>query len=187
LTAAEFLSRLVAMLDAAGMPHMLAGSFASAFHGTPRATQDIDLVIDATPVALDVFVAHASDSGYYVDADRALEALRRRRQFNVIDARSGWKADLVVRKERLFSREEFARRVPATVLGVALFVASAEDTILAKLEWAARTDSERQLMDVAGILRVKQAALDREYIDRWARALGVVDLWQRVSKSDPSS
>jgi hypothetical protein len=175
------------MLDAAGMPHMLAGSFASAFHGTPRATQDIDFVIDATRVALDVFVAQASDAGYYVDADRAREALRQRRQFNVIDARSGWKADLVVRKERLFSREEFARRVPATILGVALFVASAEDTILAKLEWAARTDSERQLMDVAGILRVKRAALDRDYIDRWAQALGVADLWQRVSKSEPTS
>jgi hypothetical protein len=47
------LLRLVAMLDAAGMPHMLTGSFASAFHGTPRATQDIDFVIDATRVALD--------------------------------------------------------------------------------------------------------------------------------------
>lgn len=187
MTAAQFLSRLVAMLDAAGIRHMLAGSFASAFHGTPRATQDIDLVIDATRVALDVFVTQAAAAGYYVDADGAREALRQRRQFNIIDARSGWKADLVVRKERLFSREEFGRRVPATVLGVALFVASAEDTILAKLEWAARTDSERQLMDVAGILRVKRAALDRDYIDRWARALGVVDLWQRVSKSDAAS
>jgi len=88
------------MLDAAGIPHLLAGSFASAYHGTPRATQDIDVVVDPTREALDAFVAQVSDAGYYVDADRARAALEQRRQFNVIDAHSGWKADLVVR-ERL--------------------------------------------------------------------------------------
>jgi hypothetical protein len=187
LTAAEFLFRLATMLDAAGIPHMLAGSFASAYHGTPRATQDIDLVIDPTPKALDAFVARVSDAGYYVDADRARAALEQRRQFNVVDAASGWKADLVVRKGRPFSREEFARRAPATVLGVDVFVASAEDTILAKLEWAARTDSERQLTDVAGILSVKGGSLDRAYIERWAQDLGVLGLWRRLAGPDQES
>ena len=176
MTAAEFLFRLATMLDAAGIPHMLAGSFASAYHGTPRATQDIDLVIDPTPKALDAFVARVSGAGYYVD-----------RQFNVVDAASGWKADLVVRKSRPFSREEFARRAPATVLGVDVFVASAEDTILAKLEWAARTDSERQLTDVAGILSVKGGSLDRAYIERWAQDLGVLGLWRRLAGPDQES
>lgn len=181
MTAAAFLSRLIAMLDAAGIPHMLAGSFASAYHGTPRATQDIDVVIDPAPRALESFVAQVSAAGYYVDADRAHAALAQRRQFNVIDAGSGWKADLVVRKDRAFSREEFKRRAPATVLGVDVFMASAEDTILTKLEWAARTDSERQLADVTGMLGVKGATLDGRYIERWAKDLGVLGLWQRLS------
>lgn len=169
------------MLEAADIPHMLAGSFASAYHGTPRATQDIDVVIDPTLPALEAFVAHASAAGYYVDADRARAALEQRHQFNVIDAGSGWKADLIVRKSRPFSREEFKRRSPATVLGVELFMATAEDTILAKLEWAAHTDSERQLADVTGMLGVKGASLDRGYIERWARELGVLGLWQRLA------
>jgi len=181
LTAAEFLSRLITMLDAAGIPHMLAGSFASAYHGTPRATQDIDVVIDPTPASLESFVAQLTAAGYYVDADRARAALEPRRQFNVIDSGSGWKADLIVRKSRPFSREEFKRRSPATVLGVDVFMATAEDTILAKLEWAALTDSERQLADVTGILGVKGASLDRGYIERWASDLGVLGLWQRLS------
>src|SRR5262249_754069 len=47
------LGAIVALLDAAGIPHMLTGSFASTFHGSPRSTRDIDLVIDPTPASLD--------------------------------------------------------------------------------------------------------------------------------------
>ena len=47
------LAHIVAALDAAGIPHMVAGSFASTFHGDPRTTQDIDLVIDPTRDTLD--------------------------------------------------------------------------------------------------------------------------------------
>jgi len=48
----ETLARIVERLRVAGIPHMLAGSFASTYYGTPRTTQDIDLVIDRTPDAL---------------------------------------------------------------------------------------------------------------------------------------
>jgi hypothetical protein len=182
LTARDFLFRLVAMLDAARVPHMLVGSFASAYHGTPRATQDIDIVIDpSSPQQLGRFLSKAARAGYYVDADRAREAFRERRQFNVVDGASGWKADLIIRKDRAFSREEFERRLSAQVLGVQLFVASAEDIVLAKLEWAAKSGSERQLADVEGVVRLKGASLDRPYVERWARELGVLDLWQRLT------
>jgi hypothetical protein len=186
VTASEFLRRLVSMLDTAAVPYMLAGSFASAYHGTPRTTQDVDLVIDPGRETLDAFVSQALEAGYYVDRDHAHEALRQRRQFNVLDPRSGWKADLVVLKDRAFSREEFGRRKSATMFGADVFVASAEDTILSKLEWAARSGSERQLADVAGIVRLKGAILDRAYVERWARELGVLDLWQRLTATEPS-
>jgi hypothetical protein len=44
--------------------------------------------------------------------------------------------------------------------------------------------TERQLADVAGIVDVKGRELDREYIHRWALALGVSDLWKRVSGTE---
>src|SRR5262249_558261 len=69
--------------------------------------------------------------GYYVDADAARDALRRRAIFNVIDNATGWKVDFIVRKNRPFSREEFRRRQALTLLGVRVFVASAEDPIAA--------------------------------------------------------
>jgi hypothetical protein len=179
----DFLRRLVALLDRAEIPHMVAGSFASTLHGTPRSTQDIDLVIDPSGQALLAFVAGLPPSDYYASVDAARDALHRRSQFNVIDMSTGWKADLIVRKSRAYSVEEFRRRTAERILGVDVFVATPEDTILTKLEWAAMSGSERQLRDVSGILEVKREELDRSYVERWAQELGVLEAWKRLSFS----
>ena len=59
-------------------------------------------------------------------------------------------------------------------------VATAEDTIIAKLDWARAGESERQLRDVLGVLEVHAGELDLSYIERWVRDLDLVDLWERV-------
>jgi hypothetical protein len=117
---------------------------------------------------------------YYVDADHAEAALHARTQFNVIDVADGWKIDLIVQKARAFSRAEFERRVRIDLDGLAVDIASAEDTILSKLEWAKLGSSERQLRDVAGIVQLRGAALDRTYIEGWVARLGLGDEWRRA-------
>jgi hypothetical protein len=175
-------ARLVRRLEELGIPYMIAGSIASSHHGMPRATNDADVVIDPSPEALTRLLAALEVEGYYVDAAVARDALERRRLFNVIDPATAFKVDLIVRKDRPFSREEFARRVRVPFGGAEAALATAEDTILAKLEWASRAGgSERQLADVAGILAVSGDRLDRAYVDRWAGALGVADLWRRLA------
>ncbi len=187
--AAGFLERLVGLLEAAGVPYMVAGSFASTYHGVPRTTQDIDIVVEPTFGTLGRLLNLLPEDRYYVSEQAARDALRARGQFNVIDLESGWKVDLIIRKERPFSREEFGRRKTACVLGVDVMVASAEDTILAKLEWAKRSSSERQLRDVAGVLRVTGDALDRAYLLPWLDRLGLHEQWQAASElaSPPSA
>jgi len=59
VTANAFLARIVALLDAANIPCMVSGSFASTYHGVPRATQDLDVVIDPTDAALANFAQAA--------------------------------------------------------------------------------------------------------------------------------
>ena len=177
---ADFLRRIVAALDAASVPHMVVGSFASTFHGVPRATHDIDIVVDLDRTMLDRLLAALPDEIYYVDHDTAREALARRAQFNVIDMGTGWKVDLIVRKARPYSVEELARRQPAVLMGVATFVASAEDSILSKLEWSKLANSERQLRDAAGIVKTRGDALDTHYIERWVDTLDLGEQWERV-------
>src|SRR5437879_219389 len=86
---------------------MVAGSIASSFHGRPRTTLDADIVIDPAPEALDRLVHELSAAGFYVDLATARDALRTRRQFNVIDPGTAFKVDLIIRRDRPFSREEF--------------------------------------------------------------------------------
>jgi hypothetical protein len=168
------------LLDAERVAHMVVGSFASTTYGVVRTTFDLDLVIDPSTEQLDRFVTALDVDRFYVDRDAALDAFRRRSMFNVIDMTSAWKLDLIVRKARPFSIEELARRRIATLFGMQVPMATAEDTILAKLEWAHAGSSERQLDDVAGILDVRGNELDLAYIERWLDELGVRDLWDRV-------
>ena len=141
VTTAEFLAAIVARLDSAEIPHMIAGSVASSHHGEPRSTQDIDLVVDPTREQLTRFLDGLEPSRFYVDD--ALAALASRSMFKVIEPSPGFKADFVIRKDRPWSASEFARRERVELLGGVTAVATVEDTILAKLEWARETESER--------------------------------------------
>lgn len=59
---------------------------------------------------------------------------------------------------------------------------SAEDVVLAKLEWFRMGGdvSERQWRDILGVLKVQQSTLDVDYLEQWAQELGVTDLMQRA-------
>jgi hypothetical protein len=162
---------------------MFTGSFASSYHGAPRATQDIDVVIAPTAEQL-AFLEHVlSESGWYVDLNDALEALTRERQFNAIDMTSGWKVGFIIRKSRPFSLEEFGRRFQIEFEGLSIFMVSAEDIILAKLEWAKLGLSERQIEDVASILRIRWGDLDFHYIESWVENLDIKSQWTEAVQS----
>jgi hypothetical protein len=177
MSAPEVLQRITAALDHAGIAYMLTGSFASAHYGAPRSTQDIDLVIAASLTQLTSLVQNLPSDEYYVDLDAALEARRRESLFNIIDLATGWKIDLILRKSRRFSQREFARRQQINLQGLRLFVASAEDVIVAKLEWARLAKSQRQIEDVATILRVRWDVLDRSYLEGWIAELELKPEW----------
>lgn len=179
----DVLPRIIAALDRAGVPYMLTGSFASAYYGSLRSTQDIDLVIAATPSQLRAFVESLPMSEYYADVDAALEAHKRESLFNIIDLKTGWKIDLIIRKSRPFSRKEFSRRQLLTIEGASLSVASAEDVILAKLEWSKRAQSQRQIEDAAGILKTRGFSLDRPYLDIWVRKLDLTKEWADAQRA----
>jgi Nucleotidyl transferase AbiEii toxin, Type IV TA system len=177
MSSRDVFRRIIAALDSAAIRHMLTGSFAGAFHGNPRATQDIDLVIEADEHQVRTFIQSLPTAEYYADEGAALEALRDETQFNIVDLASGWKIDLIMRKSRPFSVEEFGRRRTVDFEGTKLSVATAEDLIIAKLEWAKRGESNRQIEDVAMILELRAAELDDAYLRRWVERLGLELEW----------
>lgn len=179
---AGFIARVAAALDTAGLPYMFVGSMASTLHGPPRSTQDIDLVVALGRADVARLLAAFPEDRYYVSDEAARDAAVRRGSFNIIDLESGWKADIMVRRDRAFSLSELGRRIRAELLGVTTWVATAEDTILSKLEWSRLAGgSTRQLDDVRGLIRTQSGRLDLVYLEHWAAELGVQDLWHSLA------
>lgn len=173
----EVFLRITTALENAGIEYMLVGSLASTRYGSPRSTQDIDIVISADPAQLRSFIQHLDNKNYYVDLDPALEAHRNESLFNIIDLNTGWKIDLIFRKSTAFGQEEFRRRRKVELLGLQVFVASPEDVIIAKLDWAKQGASLRQIEDAAAVLTVQDKALDMAYLEKWVSQLHLSDQW----------
>ena len=171
-------------LRASHIPFMLTGSVAGAFHGASRATMDIDFVIEPTREQLEAFVSLIEAHDLYVSRDAAYQALDHRTMFNVIDPASGWKADLIVRKDRPFSRVELERRQATDFFGLPIHVATVEDVILSKLEWAKLGGSARQLEDVRTLFRLRSNDIDTNYIERWLDPLGIRTLWLSIVRTE---
>lgn len=176
----ETLREIVARLESHGIPYMLVGSVAALAYGRERTTKDFDVVLEAGAAALRALVRSLPEERFYASEEAAMEALRYETQFNVIDMVTGWKIDLIPRKRRAFSEAEFARRSILDVLGVPMFVASLEDTIVAKLEWAKAGGSERQLEDVRELVNLAGEQLDRAYVSQWVQRLGLEEMWDRA-------
>ena len=173
-------------LDALGVPYLIGGSLASAVHGVLRATLDTDLVADlrlehAEPLA------RALGGTFYVDAESIREAVLHQRSFNVIHLETMFKVDVFVVKKRPFHHSQMERRmaqVIATDPERTAYVATAEDTILAKLEsYRMGGDvSEQQWRDVLGVMKVQADRLDLAYLRQWAAQLNISDLLERAIK-----
>jgi hypothetical protein len=182
MSPAEVLLEITAALQQARIPYMVVGSFASNLYGTGRATHDIDLVISATPEQTRMLLSLLPTAKYYFDLSTALEACRRKDMFNILDMERGWKIDLIFEKPSQYHRGAFQRRSTAEIEHVAVFAATAEDTIIAKLEWARMGESSRQIEDVAGILKISGTSLDFTYIDKWVGDLELSEQWERARK-----
>jgi len=165
-------------LEEIGIPYMVTGSVASSVHGVPRATQDIDVIIEPTREQLVALMNNFTEPIYDADRDDALDAFNRRAMFSVIDRRGIWKIDFIIRKLRPFSKKEFDRRLRIDILDVSVYAATPEDVLLAKLEWAKLGESERQIRDAAGIIEIQREKLDSAYVERWAAALHIEDQLQ---------
>lgn len=180
----EALAPLADALEALQVDYRVGGSVASSALGVGRSTLDIDVVADLPLAQVDALVGRLGEA-YYVDADMIRDAIRRRASFNVIHLATMMKVDVFILKARPFDREAFTRvtRSPLDEHDARAFpLTTAEDIVLHKLEWYRLGGgvSGRQWEDVLGVLRVQGAALDRDYLGRWARELAVDDLLERA-------
>jgi hypothetical protein len=176
----ELLRQVVAALEKLGLQYFVTGGTATIFYGEPRFTNDVDVVVDLTATDVPRLLAEFQPPEFYADEEAALEAVRRRRQFNIIQPRTGWKVDVIIPPHTSFDRSRFARARRLDLGGFEARFASPEDAILMKLVFYRQSRSDRHLRDVTGVLQISGDTVDRGYIASWAEDLGVAAEWQRV-------
>ena len=172
------------ILENLNIPYVIGGSMAGAVHGVMRATMDVDLVADlgiehAAPLV------EALGNAFYADIDTISQAIRQQTSFNILHLDTMFKVDIFVTKSRLFDRSQLGRR---QLQQLSLeperyaYVASAEDVILAKLEWYRMGGevSDRQWQDVLGVFKAQSDQLDMSYLHRMADQLGIDDLLEKI-------
>jgi hypothetical protein len=175
----EVLKIVAEKLDDCGIAYMIVGSFASNVHGKPRTTHDADMVIEIDEPSLEKF-AQALGNDFYFDVEAAKDAIRSNFMCNALHYDTGFKIDFFIRKNKAFAHSEFERREINDLLGRPSWFASAEDTILSKLEWSKMGESERQFNDAANVAKVQGEKLDFNYLQRWAADLQIENLLNRL-------
>ena len=177
----DLLTLLTKKLDELGIAYLVTGSMATIAYGEPRFTIDIDVVISLRAEDVNRFCEAFPMPEFYVSQDAVKDAVRDRRQFNIIHPASGLKIDGIIPKDDAFerSRQQRGVRLPITE-GVDVLFASAEDVIVRKMQYFQQGGSDKHLRDIAGVLKIQGERIDRQYIADWADRLNVRDVWDSV-------
>lgn len=174
MSQADLLIDVIGALESEDVDYMLTGSLVSSLQGEPRATHDIDLVIEVDPHAVEVLARVFAAPRFYLDETAASAALAEGGHFNLLDTSTGDKVDFWALTAEPFDESRFRRRIRADIFGTTVSVSAPEDTILMKLRWSAASGgSERHLNDAIGVYELQAGALDEDYLDSWAARLGI--------------
>ena len=175
---------VVGAFEKLGVDYLVGGSVASSVFGEPRQTVDADLLACLSIRHAEALVRELAGA-YYADLPAISTAIQNQGSFNLIHLESMSKVDVFVSWRTPFGRSQLSRREKKSVGQVhslELYFASAEDTVLAKLDWYRKGGevSDRQWRDLLGVLKVQAGALDQEYLKHWAAELRVAGLLRRA-------
>jgi hypothetical protein len=182
--ALSVLSSVTAILEKVSIRYALVGSFASSIHGLYRATADIDVLTDLKIDQVHTLFESLQDT-FYVDEHTMRDAVARGGSFNAIHFDSVFKVDIFVSKGEEFALRQLDRRQLRKISPdrtETVYVATVEDTVLAKLRWyqIGQETSNAQWNDVIGILATSRDNFDLQYLRDWSDKLGLTNLLQKA-------
>ena len=181
-----FLKLILDALKAAKVEYLIGGAIAEWAWGEPRATQDLDIVINLPIKAVGRFSKELENRDMLVPADIILDALMEDRAdipLNAIHMHSGLKADLYLMRDGDELRESAFQRRLLVDYGPPIgevYVHSPEDLILYKLMYLGLSGQPKHARDIGAILKAKKDQLDYGYIDGWVDRLGLNSLWMAL-------
>lgn len=166
----DFLRVLIDFFEKQNIPYMLSGSVAMSVYTQPRFTRDYDFVVNLEDQHINELLKNFSD-GYYVNDEAVKDAIKRKTMFNIVDHKSGYKADFLILKNDPFRQTEFLRQKTVKFLDMTISIVSPEDLLLSKLIWIQDIQSGIQMEDIKLLSNVEN--LDWNYIDSWLKELNL--------------
>jgi len=179
----EFAASIIETLESLGLQYAIGGSFASSTYGEARTTMDIDISIVLPESEMQRLVKAIQQLGYYVFLDSIVDAMIQNMPFNIIDATSGYKADIFLVAPTPLDQSVLARSrrmVYDTTTNATAMLYSPEDVIIYKLKYFLMGRSQKHLRDIGAILVVQGTALDYDYIAHWAQQVGATQVWNQL-------
>lgn len=189
LDIAGFLKLMIEALDAAGVEYLIGGAIAEWAWGEPRATQDLDLVVNIPIKAVNKLSKELEKRDMLIPAEIILDNILEDRAdipINAIHMHSGLKADLYPMREGDELRHSAFRRRQQVDYGPPIgkvYIHSPEDLILYKLIYFGLSQQSKHSRDIAAILKSKKNELDFNYIEGWVIRLGLNPLWKEMLDS----
>lgn len=179
----KLLKKVLDFLEENRIDYMVTGSIVSSIQGEPRATHDVDILVNITYSAIPFLINTFTPPDYYISDIAIEDAIKYKSMFNLLDTNEGDKVDFWVLTNRPFDQSRFARKYEEKLPEFPLKVSTPEDTILMKLHWANLSGgSEKQFMDALRVYELQFLKLDLNYIKLWANTLHVEEIWERLLK-----
>lgn len=177
----ELLLVAVDVLERLNIRYFVTGSFGSAVYGEFRFTNNINIVIAPNHGNLRDLIEAISTHRLSVKQDVIGVTLESTTNFSAMHSATGLKIDFIVSNVDQYNKVRFdrANRIEFAPDRTAWF-ASPEDVILKKLEHFKMGASDTHLRDIASMIKISGETFDRDYLERWAKTLDVIEEWEAV-------
>lgn len=183
----QLLKEITSLLHKAHIPYMVTGALSVIFYGRPRASHDIDFVIEAEDKNVTQLIKTFSSlphNEFPIDAYTIVEAVKHKHMFSLIHLPTVLKLNFFLLKNEAFDESRFDRRKTLTVFGQKMDFAAPEDTILIKLLWYKETDIEKHLIDAAFVYQIQKNELDMSYLNAWTKKHETLHLLEEIKNID---
>lgn len=181
MTFHRLIIKIARILEELNIQYAVTGGYAVSVLGRPRATFDIDIVIELFELKIPSLAKALKTLSSISELDEAMadDACKREEEFNYIHVESGIKIDFWVTKKNPISQLEIKRRIKKIINNQEVFFVSPEDLILSKLRWYQEIESTRQLEDIESVIKI-QKRLDWKYIKKWAREQETLEILNKL-------
>lgn len=183
----QLLKRITSLLRKENIPYMITGAISVIFYGRPRASHDIDFVVEAHENDINrVLQAFNSlpQNEFIVDSSAIKDAILQKFIFQILHLPTMLKFDFWLLKDEPFDQKRFKRKQEVTIFGQPMVFASAEDTILIKLLWYKESNIEKHLIDAAFVYQIQRKKLDEAYLKKWAKKQNTLKLLKELDRID---